>query len=139
MIPVWPTELPRPMRPGFSFGAGDGRLRTRSDSGPPRVARRYSQVPDLVSMTFDFSRAELARYDRFFADEIRKGTLPFLMPDPTTSGWPLLTDDGVPLLTDEGVPLLLEDTWLVMLADEMPRRSVAGVRFRLELSLAVMP
>jgi hypothetical protein len=90
-------------------------------------------------MTLDLSRAEKAHFERFYVEEVREGTLPFLMVDPTTSGWRLLTDEGVPLLTDEGVPLRLEETLLCLFGDALPSETTYGVRFRVSFQLAVMP
>lgn len=139
MIASWPEELPRPDRNGWQRTAGEGRRRSQRDGGPPKVARRYSLVPDLVSMTIDVTRSEKARFDRFYRDELRRGTLPFLMPDPTTSGWQLLTGDEVPLVTDAGVPLLLEETWVCLFGENLPTETVYGVRFRISFDIAVMP
>lgn len=96
-------------------------------------------VPDRLSMTIDVDRSQKARFDRFYADDIRCGTLPFLMSDPTSSGWRLLSAEGDSLLTEGSVPLLIEETWICMLGDALPAETIYGVRFRITFDLAVMP
>ncbi|ODN68545.1 hypothetical protein [Methylobrevis pamukkalensis] len=60
------------------------------------------------------------------------------MPDPSRDGLPLLTMGGAPLLTTGGVPLLLAATQLCTMT-EMPVESPYGVRWQVQLSLAIMP
>ncbi|TIX49939.1 MAG: hypothetical protein E5V26_00900, partial [Mesorhizobium sp.] len=95
----YPPELPRPERAPYQVTRGDGRTRRAEDAGPPNVRRRFSAVATTVAFSTILTRAQLARFDRFFDEEIKQGTLPFLMPAPDTHGLPLLTEDGTPLLT----------------------------------------
>ncbi|WP_435656046.1 hypothetical protein [Brucella pituitosa] len=138
-VASWPTELPRPNREGYQGSPGEGRLKKRNEAGPPGYRRRTSSIPKYVSMTLDVSRDQLARFDRFYEEEVAHGSLPFLMPDPTTTGWPLLTTDGHVLTDHLGRPLLLEKTWLCLFGDTLPSQTVSGVRFRLSFQIVVMP
>lgn len=139
VIASWPKELPRPMREGYQYSNGEGRLKKRNESGPPGYRGRFSSVADDVNLTLDISRNELARFDRFYNEQVSKGAKQFLMPDPTTSGWPLLTADGAILTDHLGRPLLLEKTWLCFFGDALPSKSVIGNRFRLSFQVSVMP
>lgn len=138
-LPFYPPELPKPERAGYQFSRGDGRSRTQEDRGPFNVRRRFSAVANAVAFSTILTRAELARFDRFFDEEVAGGSLPFLMPDPATDGWALLTDEGVPLLTDEGVPLLLAETWVCLFGAQLPAARPVGVQFRVTFEIAVMP
>lgn len=138
-IASWPKELPRPMREGYQSSPGEGRQKKRNDAGPPSYRRRTSSIPKFVSMTLDVSRNELARFERFYEEEVSDGSLPFLMPDPTTTGWPLLTTDGRNLTDHLGRPLLMEKSWLCLFGDTLPSQTVIGVRFRLSFQVVVMP
>lgn len=139
MIARWPSELDPPMQEGWRRQAGDARRRSSTDSGPQRISRRFSRVARPVSIVLDLSRAQLSRFWRFYFEEAREGSQPFLMPDPTTAGWALLTDDGSALLTDEGLPLLLDETWVCLFGDQLPSETIYGVRFRVSFEIAVMP
>ncbi|RWO83931.1 MAG: hypothetical protein EOS18_03550 [Mesorhizobium sp.] len=143
MTLVWyPPELPRPERAPYQVTRGDGRTRRAEDAGPPNVRRRFSAVATTVAFSTVLTRAQLARFDRFFDEEIKQGTLPFLMPAPDTDGLPLLTEDGTPLLTDEGVPILIAETWLCLIGQQMPARapsSPGSIQWRVSFDIAVMP
>lgn len=139
MMPVWPSELDLILQQGWQQQAGEARRRTANDAGPPRISRRYSQVARPVAMTLDMSRAEKARFDRFYFEEVREGTLPFLMRDPLTSGWELLADNGAALLTDGSAPLLLEETWICLFGTALPAETAYGARILISFELAVMP
>lgn len=138
-LPWYPTTLPAPLRQGAQLARGDGRVPGREDAGPRSTRRRFSAVVDTFSMTTVLYRHELATFDRFYNEDIVKGALPFLMPDPFTDGWPLLTDEGIPLLTDEGVPLLMAETWLCMMGNRLPAISDDDLRFRVTFDIAVLP
>ncbi|MER9047586.1 hypothetical protein NKH89_09960 [Mesorhizobium sp. M0923] len=140
---VWyPAELPRPERGPFQYARGDGRTRRAEDAGPPNVRRRFSAVADMVNFSTVLTRAQLARFDRWFTEEIKQGTKPFLMPAPDTDGLPLLTDDGTPLTTEDGTPILIAETWLCLLGQQLPTRapsSPGSVQWRVTFEIAVMP
>ncbi|WP_287151473.1 hypothetical protein [Mesorhizobium sp.] len=138
----YPPELPRPERAPYQVSRGDGRTRRAEDAGPPNVRRRFSAVATTVAFSTILTRAQLARFDRFFDEEIKQGTLPFLMPAPDTHGLPLLTEDGTPLLTDGGVPILIAETWLCLIGQQMPARapsSPGSIQWRVSFDIAVMP
>lgn len=137
-LPVFPPELPRPSRQGYQVALGDGRTKRREDAGPPNVRRRFSAVADMVSLQITVTRAGLARFQRFYDEELGKGSRPFLMPDPGSDGWALLTDEGDPLLTEEGAPILVSETWICIIG-QTPAWVPVGVEWRVSFDVAVMP
>lgn len=139
MIANWPPELPRPNRDNYQHSVGDGRLKRNNEIGPPGYRGRSSAVPDFVSMTLDLSRNELARFWRFYTEEITRGSKQFYMPDPTTSGWKMLTSDGRVLTDHRGRPLLIEKTWRCRFGDTLPNETIRGNRFLLNFEIVVMP
>lgn len=139
MIPEWPVDLPRPRRDGWQAAPQESRLRRRSDSGPPGYRRRFSSVARLVTLAIDVSRDGKAIFDNFYAEDTADGSLPFYMPDPTTDGWALLTDEGVPILTGDGEQILLAETWLCQFGDALPSETIRGVEFRITFSVVVLP
>jgi len=139
MTALWPAELPRPMRQGYQHQLGEARLVTPIDAGPPRLRRRYSQMPAIVGMTLDLSVDQALRLERFFFEEVKGGSLPFLMRDPELDGLPLTDEEGTPLTDGEGNPLTIAAWWLCLFAEGLPARTVVGVRRRVSFQLAVLP
>ncbi|MER8762897.1 hypothetical protein [Mesorhizobium sp. M0968] len=109
------------------------------DAGPPNVRRRFSAVASSVSFSTQLDRSQLARFDRFYDEETKQGTLPFLLSDPGTDGWPLLSDDGTPLLTDEGVPILMAETWLCLFGQQLPVVAAMDMIWKVTFQVVVMP
>lgn len=138
-IASWPTELPHPERESWSLSRQDGRMKLRSDAGPPRYRRRFSAVAKLVSLSIIVDRNGKAIFDRFFEETTEDGSLLFYMPDPTTDGWHLFTGAGARLLKSDGTPLLLAGSWLCAWGDQTPTDTILGVEFRISFSVAVMP
>lgn len=139
MLPSYPPELPAPLREGYQNARGDGRTRMAEDAGPPNVRRRFSAVANVVSFSTQLDRFQLGRFDRFYDEETKQGTLPFLMPDPGTNGWPLLSDDGMPLLTDEGTPILMTETWLCLFGQQLPAVVTVDMVWKVTFQIVVMP
>lgn len=127
------------MRATFQMETGDGRLHTRNDAGPMRIRRKYSQVANTVAITIDVDRNQLARFDRFYNEEIGSGTLPFLMTDPMTAALPLLDADTIQLTTHDGKPLVCAATWVCLMGEQPPVRTPIGVRWRVSFQVMVMP
>lgn len=139
MIAVWPSDLPRPSREDFQKTWADPRIKKRADAGPSGYRRRFSSVPKLVSMSIEVNRAGKDLFEQFFEETTSFGSLPFEMPDPTTQGWALTTNDGVPILDDNGRPVLRSGTWLCLFGDQMPVETIRGTQFRFSFSVLVMP
>lgn len=138
-LPSYPAELPKPLQDGYQVARGDGRIMSRNDAGPPNIRGRYSAVVNTVQFSTFLSRSQLARFDRFYLDDTKRGSLPFLIPDPGTNGWPLLSDDGSPLLTDEGTPILLAEIWLVTFGGKLPVISNKATYWTVAFELTVLP
>jgi len=139
MIPVWPTELPKPQRSGFQKQHQDPRLRRRAETGPPGYRRRFSSAAQFVSLSMSVTRDQVAIFENFHRNETALGTLPFVMPDPLTDGWELLTPDGEPLLAPDDEPVLIAAHWLCLFGESMPAITMRGIRFVITFPVTVMP
>ena len=138
-LPTYPTELPAPLADPYQVARGDGRILSRNDAGPPNIRSRYAEPVDAVQFSTFLDRSQLARFDRFYVEETKRGAKPFLIPDPGTDGWALLTDDGSPLLTDDGTPLLLAETWLVLFGQKLPVVTNKATYWTVSFELTVLP
>ncbi|MES0879703.1 hypothetical protein [Roseibium sp. SCP14] len=138
MILRWPTELPLPERNGYQRQAQDSRIRRRREAGPPRSRRRFSSVARFVSLTIDVDRNQKAVFDNFYEHDTAEGSLQFIMPDPTTHGWPLLTTTGAALLDPDGEPLLIAAFWLCQFGEQTPAEIIRGIRFQISFPVVVL-
>ena len=139
-LPLYPPELPRPEASNYQEAFGDGRLQGRTDAGPPVGGRRFSSVVNTVQFSTLLRRSQLARFQRFYDEDTRQGSLPFLIPDPTTDGWMMMTDTFQPILNEAGLPLLLSETWVVMFGATLPRITTSRPPlFSVMFELSVMP
>ncbi|WP_437871287.1 hypothetical protein ACSD7O_22190 [Methylorubrum extorquens] len=92
--PFWPDDLPRHFeREGFRRTLGDGRLRSRTTTGPGKERRRSRAIVEPFTAQLKVTRAQLLRFDRFLDQDLAGGTLPFIMPDPL-GGLPILVKIG---------------------------------------------
>lgn len=138
-VQIWPSDLPRPERPTWQLQPQDGRWPKQSDNGPPGWRRRFSGIARTVRLSVLLSRSERQVFDNFYHDDCAGGSLTFYMPDPTTEGWALLTEDGAPLLTEDGAPILLSAQWLCLWGEEVPAETIQGIHFRKTFSVTVLP
>lgn len=138
-LPLYPEELPRPLQDPYQLARGDGRIVSRNDAGPPNIRGRFSSVVDTVHFSTFLSRAQLARFERFYLEDTKRGAKPFLLADPGTDGWPLLADDGSPLLTEDSVPLLLAETWLVTFGGKLPVITNRALHWTVTFEVSVLP
>ncbi|SFV05988.1 hypothetical protein SAMN02799631_04332 [Methylobacterium sp. 174MFSha1.1] len=139
---VWPAELPqRVLAAGYNESLGDGRLRTRMETGPMKVRRRYSSAPRPVAASFRVSPDGKARIERFWKEEIAGGSLPFWLPDQTHDGLVLLNEQGVPLFDEQGRLLANSAWWLVMAGDAVPNFTPLqrGMAYTAAFQLVIMP
>lgn len=138
--PNWPVELVQFERSGWQSQRQDARRRRQGDAGPPAWRRRFSSVARTVGLSLVTDRNGKAVFDRFYEETVDFGSKLFWMPDPSTDGWPILTNRGIPLLTGAGVPLTMSARWLCSFGDEPPVETIIGDRdFRLAFSVFVMP
>lgn len=138
-VPSWPDDLPRIMRSGYGRTLPDGRMATKSDSGPPRVRRRYSAAPAPMQATIDVSVDQRQRFWRFWLEDTASGSLPWWAPDWTIDGLSLTDETGAVLTDESGTELLIAATILVMFGADPPAESAIGVRYRITLSLSILP
>ncbi|MBW8447267.1 MAG: hypothetical protein K0M49_16725 [Arenimonas sp.] len=117
----------------------EARLKRNPEAGPPGYRRRFSGVPEAVSLSILVDRNNKAVFDNFRKDLTKQGSLPFWMPDATTDGIPLLTPTGAPLLTGAGEPILMSARWLCLFGEQLPASTIVGVEFRISFSVMVMP
>lgn len=140
-LPVFPATLRGPLREGFSRTYGDARRVFSPESGPLVPRPRMSLVAEPVFLVLDVNRADLAFFETFWLLDTRKGSLPFLMPDPMTDGWYLLDADGESILLADSSPILIAKTWLCLFGEKPPVVTPAQrrTRFRVAVSISVMP
>lgn len=138
-VPIWPTELPRPMRDGYQRQLPSGAISTRRDAGPPFVRRRFSSAVSAVTMTIDVSADPRARFWRFWEEEVAHGTIPFFAPDSSLTDWPVSDAGGGTLTTDAGDAIGIESWWLVVAGESAPTEAPAGNRWRITMQLTVLP
>jgi len=126
--------------PDFRVTFPDPRLKTAMESGPNKLRRRVSNTVKPVSGVLRCTQAQLARLERFWNEDTKSGTLPFVMPDQLYDGTPLLNDDGEELTTEEAETLLVAGWWLVQF--DGPPVSTPRQRstvFTVSVSLNVLP
>ena len=83
MIPDWPAELPQHVdRDGFEHQAPDGRLRSRTSTGPGKSRLRSRAVAEPITCKMRVTGAQLRLFRQFLADDLAGGTVPFTFPDP---------------------------------------------------------
>jgi len=139
-VPSWPASLPqRVLRDGYSEKLRDGRLFSRTQSGPGKVRRRYSSAVLPVSASIIVDYAQKSRLEQFWIEDTVYGSLPFTMPDQTHDGLPLLDGDGLPVLDGGGLPILVTANWLVRFAQEAPQFTPWGLQFMASFQLEVLP
>ena len=137
-VPYWPTDLPSPTRAGYQSQRGDTRL-TRKASGPLGYRSLFSNAPTVVGLNLELTRDLKAVFDGFYDDLTRGGILPFWMPDPTTDGWALLSDQGQPLIGIDDAPVLLSAYELCIFDAETPSEAISGARFNISFRIAALP
>src|SRR5262245_60736734 len=74
----WPSGVPHCItQETFGSGVGNGLLRTDTDTGPPKVRRRFTAVTRPLVGTIVMTYAQLATLEAFIADDLAGGSLPF--------------------------------------------------------------
>jgi hypothetical protein len=114
-------------------------LRTRQDSGPTRMRRRFSSAVDLLDLTFILTANQFARLLRFYQEELKHGALPFIMPDYVNDGLLLTDESGNRLTTENGDFISIAANHLCQFGEALPSASVAGVEWRISFRLEILP
>jgi hypothetical protein len=139
MISTWPKDLPQVvLSDGYNEGIGDARGQTEMDSGPPHLRLRYSSVVRPISAQIIATADDWQRLRRFWAEDTRKGTLPFVIPNQAIDGFNLQIEAGINLCDDKGIPILIEDWWFVLFGKEPPEKTPYDMYFRVRFSLSVI-
>lgn len=138
-IATWPTVLPRPERQTYGMKPDDPRLKRTGESGPPAYRRMVSSVAERTSLSLSVDRSDRQVFWDFYNEDCGHGTKAFIMPDPITDGWAMLTGSGVPLLASDGTPLLLSRLLLCKFGDEVPQELLEGLRFKISFGVVIMP
>lgn len=85
---VWPVTLPAPTVRGYALNPVDPVIRTDMEAGPTKNRRRFTQAPTDVPVTFKFTEAEFAIFEKFHSVDIFDGVSWF---------------DNIPLINGQGI------------------------------------
>ncbi|MFO1126381.1 MAG: hypothetical protein U1E25_14630 [Methylocystis sp.] len=140
-VPSWPAELPqRVLRDGYSEKLRDGRLFSRTQSAPGKVRRRYSSAVLPITASIIIDETQKSRLERFWYEDTGGGTLPFVIPDQTHDGLPMLDNFGNPVITDAGAEILITANWLARFSENGgPQFTPWGLQFQAAFQLDVLP
>lgn len=83
----WPSDIPQLYQKGsFSLVPQGNILRTDMSSGPAKVRRLFTAVPNDYSGSMIFDAAQLVTFQTFFDTTIASGSLTFNFPNPFDFG-----------------------------------------------------
>lgn len=105
-MPTYPSSLPNWKFP-LSDKADEGFIRTKMDSGPAKVRRRYSAVPRRFQTEMNVTGAQRDTLNTFYHDTLGEGALSFDRTDPTTDvtgSFRFLTTPGFRILAGASDP-----------------------------------
>ena len=139
MMPRWPDDLPCQPISGWPESLGENRSLNQGEQGPPRVRRKMSKRTDTVSLTYRFTRNDRARFERFYTEEVEDGSMPFLLPDPGSNNFPLLTAGGLQLMTHDDAPLVIASTWVCLFGTSLPSWVRSGQIWRCSFDWVILP
>lgn len=112
---------------------------TRVESGPPKQRRRGANVRPLKCGIY-VNRNKIARFDRFWEEELAMGTGPFLAPDRLLDGLPICDEDGILILDQDGNSIVSEQWQLLQFGDTDPVTTpVNALLFVIQFELVVLP
>lgn len=135
--PLWPPELPKILRDGYSDRRIDQRTwPNRESGGAPRLSgsANLREIQGFLWMPHIWQRFRL---ERFFEEEISRGAKSFIIADPIRHSIPVLTSGGVPALTHDGTPILLSCWRRARFAPGGIEWSVVGVIHRASFTLLI--
>ncbi len=113
---------------------------TQPDAGPMRVRRAFSRSPKLVGMTVLIDRAQLATLETFVTEDLKYGSLAFILPDPHTDGWSISDESGIPLTDEAGNQLTMIADWLCLFSQQgLPSFTPNDLEFRVSFQIMVLP
>lgn len=92
--PSWPTTLPPMLQSGASVKpAVDNVIKTGMETGAPKRRRRFTWVPDTVTVTLCITSAQKSTLETFKRTTV-SDVLPFDYVDPFTGGSKTYVFDG---------------------------------------------
>lgn len=137
-LPVYPAELPIPLRDDYRIARGEGRFNSKTDAGPGNIRGRFSSVVDNVNFSTMLDATQRGRFDWFYFQETKKGAFPFLMPNHSEDAMFWLDENEQPLLFEDGTGVLLTETWLVQF-NGLPNYLPHDIYWNVSFTLTVMP
>ncbi|MBN9235091.1 MULTISPECIES: hypothetical protein [Phyllobacteriaceae] len=137
-LPLYPSELPAPLRDTYQIGFGEGRFKSKNDAGPGNVRGRFSSTVHSVPFSTLLDTTQVGRFRYFYFEETKEGKLPFLIPDHSGDSYVWLDDDETSLLYEDGTPILMAETWLVLF-DSLPTIKPRDIYWTVSFTLVVMP
>jgi hypothetical protein len=72
--PVFPSTIPGVVMHGLGFKPEQSFVRTDMESGPARQRRRFSAAPTIFTVSWTFTRAQLAVFEKFYDVDLAGGT-----------------------------------------------------------------
>jgi len=115
--PVWPASLPQQFEAeGYSENFADNQLRTRMDSGPEKVRRKYTAEARQITGQMFMTLAQVATLDTFYTITLVAGTLPFDWVHPRTAAATAFRYVGPPTVN-----------------------AVGGGEFRIRMTIEILP
>lgn len=141
-IPVWPSDLPQRVTiDGFSSGVRDGRLFAKMDRGPSKLRRLTSAAIKPQSCAINATIDDCARIERFWREDLKDGSLPFLFPSQLLDSMPLADPGGLFLQDPSGVPIAMTYYELVVFAEGAAPHVApqGGMYFTVSFQLNLLP
>jgi len=143
--PIWPAALPcRLQRDGYTETVPEGRAFAKMSSGPSKSRLLTSAAVRPVQGSLLLSFAERATLDRFWLEDLRRGSRAFWFRDQFRDGLPMGVEAGgeiVGALADADYAVIVQDAWWLCRFGEggiqYSRRST--VRWQASFTLEVLP
>lgn len=70
---TWPSTLPKPSYSGYAVNPQNSVTRSEMDSGTARQRNEFSAVPDKLTVSWEFSSAQMVTFRTFFKTTINRG------------------------------------------------------------------
>lgn len=84
---AWPGTIPtRHLLDGLVYAPSDQSIRTKPDTGPTKIRRRYTTGVAEYQVPVLFEHAELLAFETFYVTTLSGGTDSFTMTDPALGG-----------------------------------------------------
>ncbi len=83
--PTWPASLPQKFsRNGYAEKRNVGTVRSKMDTGPDKVRRRFTAVPTTLAGSMKMTTAQTQTLDTFYQQTLAEGSLVFDWVHPRT-------------------------------------------------------